>query len=211
MSELFKLTGAGGVEFDVAAQGKTAPGALGAPGAPGAPRPGKCATPDATATDYFFDYKSANLTPSDKTFLETYAKAYLKSMISDPIVVEGYASMDGDKDKNLSLSRDRAAQVARYLIAQKVPKARVTFVGKGSTDFFSTSDLCQNRRATIKPPLNLTVRDFVEVVDEEPGNVAIPGKKPNVSLGEKAEESDPLILPFPSRPRWCRATWSKRP
>src|SRR5262245_58899325 len=105
--------------------------------------------------------------------------------------------MEGDKGKNMSLSRDRAAQVAKYLIAQKVPKASVKFEGKGATDSFSRDDLCQNRRVTIEPELKLTVRDFVDVVETEPRNVPMPGKTPNTSLGEKAEEGE---VPDPPEP-----------
>ena len=77
-----------------------AAGATGASGASAAVSAKACVTPDATATDYFFDYDSADLTPSDKTFLEAYAKAYLGSKASEKIVIEGWASIEGFKDKN---------------------------------------------------------------------------------------------------------------
>jgi hypothetical protein len=50
---------------------------------------------------------------------------------------------------------------------------------------------------TIKPELKLTVRDFVDVVETEPRNVPIPGKRPNTSLGEKADEGE---VPDPPEP-----------
>jgi outer membrane protein OmpA-like peptidoglycan-associated protein len=197
VSGLFKLTGAGNGATATGTQANAAAGASGS-GGPAATGPDTCATPDATATDFFFEKASSDLTSSDKTFLEAYAKAYLNSKISQPIMLEGFASMEGDENKNKSLSKDRAGQVARYLIAQKVPKASVKSVGKGRTDSFSKTDLCQNRRVTIKPELKLTVRDFVDVVEIEPRNVPIPGKQPSVSLGEKADE--PPVPPPPDPP-----------
>jgi outer membrane protein OmpA-like peptidoglycan-associated protein len=200
ISELFKFGGGGG-KLAAAPDAEAVPAARKAgtsgSGGSGATGADTCATPDATAMDSFFDKASSDLTSSDKTFLEAYAKAYLGSKITEPIMLEGFASMEGDEDKNKSLSKDRAARVAQYLIAQKVPKAGVKSVGKGRTDSFSKTDLCQNRRVTIKPELKLTVRDFVDVVETEPRNVPIPGKQPNLSLGEKADEAP---VPPPPEP-----------
>ena len=199
LSELSKLTGGGGIDFDLAVEAKAAPGGAGAPapGGPGAPAPEACVTPDATPTDFFFDYKSAELTASDKTFLAAYAKAYLSQNIEEKIEVQGFASTEGAKDTNDTLSKNRAAQVVRYLIAQKVPKQKVKDpIGNGPTDSFSPTNLCLNRRATITPALDLKVSDFVEVVETEPRNVPT-GKEPNLTLGEKAPEPDMTNVKIP--------------
>jgi outer membrane protein OmpA-like peptidoglycan-associated protein len=172
-------------------------GAAGAASGAAAATSAACATPDATATESFFDHDSAKLTPSDKTHLDAYAKAYLASKATDTITLEGFASVDGDKSRNDSLASDRANEVARYLATQGVPKGKLSASGKGPTDQFSKSNLCLNRRVTIRPKIDLKVRDFVDVVEEEPRNVPIPGKKPNVSLGEKAEETKVPDVPDP--------------
>ena len=178
------------------AAGSGGSGASGAGGASAA----ACVTPEATATDCFFDHDSSELTASDKTFLKAYAKAYLRSKASAVITIEGFASVDGDKGRNTTLSQTRAVQVVRYLIGQKVPKDKLSFSGKGPTDTFSKSNLCLNRRVALRPPIDLKVRDFVEVVETEPRNVPIPGKKPSTSLGEKAEEPDISKVPVPEPP-----------
>jgi len=137
VSGLFKITGTGDGKLGAAAAVNTAASAgnpgragAGATGAAAASGSGACTTPDATATDFFFDYNSSELTSSDKTTLEAYAKAFLGSKISEPIILEGFASIEGDEGKNKSLSKNRANQVANYLIARKVPKGSVKFEGK---------------------------------------------------------------------------------
>ena len=115
---------------------------------PGAPAPDACVTPDATASDFFFDYNSAELTASDKNYLEAYAKAYLSQNISEEIVVKGYASIDGDSNWNEKLSNNRATAVTRFL-AKKLPKAKIKPDGKGPTSSFP-GDLCQNRAPRLR-------------------------------------------------------------
>jgi outer membrane protein OmpA-like peptidoglycan-associated protein len=196
LSELSKLIG-GGIDFDAAVKAKAAPGGDGtpAPAGSGTPDSEKCVTPEATASDYFFDFNSSDLTASDKTFLEAYAKAYLARNIAEKIQVTGFASIEGDKRTNDTLSQNRADRVVRYLIAQKVPKEKVNKpLGKGATKDFSDSNLCLNRRVTITPVLELKVSDFVDAVETEPRHVP-PGPKP--SLGEKADETDITKVKIP--------------
>jgi outer membrane protein OmpA-like peptidoglycan-associated protein len=185
-------TGVSAVKQSVAGAGT--PAGVGSPSKDSADN---CVTPDATGSDYFFDKDSPKLTASDKTFLEAYAKAYLAQNVDEKITVTGYASIEGDKSENAKLSQNRANEVARYLSDQKVPKDKVNKpVGKGATQQFSESNYCLNRRVTITPVLNLKVVDFVEVVETEPRNVPT-GKKPDLSLGTKAEEPDIANIHIP--------------
>jgi hypothetical protein len=142
----------------------------------------------------FFDHDKADLTPM-QDFLGAYAKAY-RGKVTEKIVLEGWASMDGDKDWNKTLSLKRAAQVATFLVGQKVPRAQVTFDGKGRTADFAPDNPCLNRRVTLRPKLDLKVRDFVDVTQEEPRNVPT-GKKPTNTLGEPAPTSNDFDLPTP--------------
>jgi outer membrane protein OmpA-like peptidoglycan-associated protein len=163
----------------------------------GGSAPGGAGAPAATSTDLFFDKASPKLTDSDKESLDAYASAYQRENSSEQIVVEGYASMEGELQDNLKLSVARANSVADYLTKQHgVPKAKVTANGCGATNQFSKDDLSQNRRATIKPPPNLTVRDIVKVVDLPPN----PGNKPNPTLGEKADDVDLTNIVPPEPP-----------
>jgi hypothetical protein len=53
-----------------------------------------------------------------------------------------------------------------------------------------------NRRVTLRPPIDLKVRDFVDVTQEKP----IPGKKPSTSLGEPAPQPPVPEPPEPPTP-----------
>ena len=139
--------------------GKPAAGANpSTPGSPSAAEAGSeadvaCAPP-ATSTDLFFCKDSAELTASDKQSLADYARAYLAAMSSEPIVVDAYASSEGDAGHNVDLSKRRGQSVVEYLVkVGGVPKDKVKGpIGHGATDMFSKTDSSQNRRATIKPP-----------------------------------------------------------
>src|SRR5262245_2819597 len=108
--------------------------------------------PASTGADLFVDWNSPALTDSAKKALDAYAKAYLDAKSSETIVVDAYASTDGDEKHNQNLSDNRAHSVEEYLIQKGVPKDKVKAKGHGETDSFSKTDLGQNRRATLKPP-----------------------------------------------------------
>jgi outer membrane protein OmpA-like peptidoglycan-associated protein len=146
---------------------------------------------DATSNDFFFDKNSAKLTASDTEMLDAYAEVYLKGKRSEPVEVDGYASVEGDATFNQKLSEQRADAVANYL--KKKGLTKVAAKGHGATG--SKDELRQNRHAAIKPPL--TVRDIVGEVKIEP---PLPGKTPNPTLGEKAAEPDISHIPIPDPP-----------
>jgi outer membrane protein OmpA-like peptidoglycan-associated protein len=181
-----------------AAAALLAGGGSGAGGGPAAAAQGAAAAggggvPAATATDLFFAKGSFALTADDKKSLDAYAKAYLAANSSQQVVVDGYASKEGDPSFNQKLSDDRAKAVAAYL--NQLGVKNVTTNPNGPTDSFAKDDLSQNRRATLKPPL--TVRDIVGEVKIEP---PLPGKAPNPTLGEKAAEPDISHIPIPDPP-----------
>jgi outer membrane protein OmpA-like peptidoglycan-associated protein len=184
-----------------AAAGSPAPIGSPAPAgdsAAGEASPKEGTTPDATSTALFFDKRSPKLTASDKDMLDAYVSAYKRENSSEPIKVEGYASEEGDAKFNQQLSQDRANAVAEYL-RKRLPKAKVTATGNGRTHQFSQDELSPNRRATLSPPMNLTVRDIVGKVVEEPQrNMPVPGKKP--TLGEPAQQVDISNIAIPEPP-----------
>ena len=108
--------------------------------------------PEATSTDFFFDQDCYELTDSDRQSLAAYATAYSKARSAAPIVVEAFASEEGENGHNLDLSKRRAGAVADFLIKHGIAEDMVSATGRGATTGFSKSDLSQNRRATIKPP-----------------------------------------------------------
>ena len=156
---------------------KDAPGGPG-PGGPGPGGPKGGATPKSTIADIFFDYDSAELTSSAKEALDKYANTYKMAKISNKVVVEAFASTEGDKDHNQKLSDKRAKAVADYLIAKGVTNVKPE--GKGETDRFSSSDLAQNRRATLSPRSPLTVTRKDEPTEgKEPKGKEPEGNKPS--------------------------------
>lgn len=159
------------------------------PGAP-APKADTCDTPPASGTTLFFDHDSIELTDSDKMLLDGYAKAYLRLRSTAKIKVDGFASDEGPKGRNNTLAQGRADQVKRYLARAKIPSGAIQAVGHGSTTNFG-SDLCQNRRAMLAPPLDVKVADLVDVTKVEP----VPAPPGSTSLGGPAE-----VPPVPDPP-----------
>lgn len=72
------------------------------------------------------------------------------------VVVNGYASIEGNPAFNQSLSQNRATSVARYLVNRGVASSRVSAVGHGGTTQFGSS-YEPNRRVemTILAPQNV--------------------------------------------------------
>jgi len=99
----------------------------------------------------FFDVDSAELTQSDRTALDSYAAKYVAARSTNPVKVEGWASMEGQASHNATLSKQRAQAVADYLTSKGIPKDKVSSQGLGPTSKFGKADLPPNRRATISP------------------------------------------------------------
>ena len=108
----------------------------------------------AKAVDFAIQFKvgSADLTPAAEQTLSDIGK--ILSMAPDRcILVEGHTDSTGNADKNLALSRDRAASVVRF-IAEKggVDRKRLVPSGKGSSDPLNNLDPRdpKNRRVVFK-------------------------------------------------------------
>ncbi|WP_227498086.1 OmpA family protein [Moraxella macacae] len=72
------------------------------------------------------------------------------------IVVNGYASVEGNPNFNLNLSQNRANAVANYLVNQGIAPNRVRAMGYGATSQFGSSyDANRRVEMTILAPQNL--------------------------------------------------------
>lgn len=102
------------------------------------------------ATDkvMFFEKDSADLTPDDQAALDRYAANYVAAGLTDPVTVEGWASVEGDANHNRTLAAQRAKAVAGYLASKGI--AKVSGRGNGPTPRFG-KDLESNRRAMLSP------------------------------------------------------------
>ena len=108
----------------------------------------------AKAVDFAIQFKvgSADLTPAAELTLSDIGK--ILAMAPDRcVLVEGHTDSSGNADKNLALSKDRAASVVRF-IAEKggVDRKRLVPLGKGSSDPLNNLDPRdpKNRRVVFK-------------------------------------------------------------
>lgn len=103
----------------------------------------------------FFEKDSAHLTPDDQAALDRYAANYAAAGLTDPVTVEGWASVEGDANHNQTLAGQRAKAAADYLASKGI--AKVSGHGNGPTPQFG-KDLESNRRAVLspKPPVATT-------------------------------------------------------
>lgn len=96
-----------------------------------------------------FDWDSANLRPSENTYLSDAVKMLLTN-VDYHVSVEGHASSEGQAAHNQKLSEKRAKAVLEYLVSQGVARNRLTSVGRGSSvpvaDNKTEAGRRQNRR-----------------------------------------------------------------
>src|SRR5262249_52545499 len=78
-----------------------------------------------------FETGTSELLPGAQDRLNHVAD-YLKNSPRS-VVVEGYTDSSGSQSTNLALSRRRADAVRAYLVAQRVPSARISAQGKGES------------------------------------------------------------------------------
>ncbi|RPJ39428.1 MAG: hypothetical protein EHM35_02415, partial [Planctomycetaceae bacterium] len=115
-----------------------------------------------------FPVNSSSLVQDQRQFLDDAAGAWLSSPSSQPVRVDGYASQEGNAQKNWLLSCARARSVAEELEnpsnkASGVPGTSIQTFAHGETSRFSATSYGQNRVAIIT---GIRVRD-------EKGRVAI--------------------------------------
>lgn len=95
---------------------------------------------------------SANITPASGNTLIEISK--ILSLTPDRcIIVEGHTDAEGNADRNMALSRDRANSVVKFISDKgAVERRRLVPVGKGSTDPLKDLDPrdSRNRRVVFK-------------------------------------------------------------
>lgn len=104
-------------------------------------------------SDILFDTGKSELKDSAKTNLSQLA-GIMKKYPENVLTVNGYTDSTGSAEVNTSLSKKRAEAVQTYLVAQGIPAATVSSVGKGSADPIDTGKtkaaLAKNRRVEIE-------------------------------------------------------------
>ena len=99
-----------------------------------------------------FDFDSAKIQNASKPLLDNLAAAMKTERLNAiSFNVEGHTDAKGTSEYNLRLSARRAKSVVNYMAQQGVDKARLTPVGKGSTELLNTDnpEALENRRVRI--------------------------------------------------------------
>lgn len=85
-----------------------------------------------------FDVGRYNIKPMSYSALNQVAST-LNQYNQTNVVVNGYASIEGNANANQILSQNRANAVAQYLVSQGVSQARISAYGHGATTQFGSS------------------------------------------------------------------------
>jgi outer membrane protein OmpA-like peptidoglycan-associated protein len=92
-----------------------------------------------------FDTDEATVRRDSLPMLDRAAQVLKRSM--RPILIEGHTDNDGTLSYNMELSRQRAASVAKALIARGVPAERITTKGVAYLRPIASNDTPQGRAA----------------------------------------------------------------
>lgn len=88
---------------------------------------------------------SARLLPESDGLLKTIAQLLIQHPEIENLVVEGHTDSSGNARTNLKLSRDRAAAVVKWLVANGISAKRVASRGFGSTTPVAPNDTPEGR------------------------------------------------------------------
>lgn len=106
---------------------------------------------EALSQQILFRVGSRDLSSSDKQTLDKIANELkTQSTTYNKLQIVGYSDPQGDPDRNMKLSQDRANTVRDYLISRGVNANKLEAIAKGSssdsTDGMSSSQLARDRR-----------------------------------------------------------------
>jgi outer membrane protein OmpA-like peptidoglycan-associated protein len=99
----------------------------------------------ATNSTAFFAHNSSDLTPDDKASLQAFVDRYVAAATPTPIVLIGFASVDGDATTNERLAQRRADAVKAFMAAT-IKAELITATGQGPTAQFQSGLAAANRR-----------------------------------------------------------------
>jgi outer membrane protein OmpA-like peptidoglycan-associated protein len=92
-----------------------------------------------------FAASSARLLPESDGLLRTIVQLMIQHPELDHVVVEGHTDSSGNARGNLKLSRDRAAAVVKWLVANGISGRRLASRGFGSTTPVAANDTPEGR------------------------------------------------------------------
>jgi|GEM_PF-4771265 len=128
-----------------------------------------------------FGISSASVTGAQAEIISCFVRQWQSKGGTGNITVDGYASVDGPEESNMSLSTDRAVAVQKKLLEHGVPAEKISLRGLGETQAFS-KDYEPNRRVVLKSDAAKTA---------PPAETPQPGPSPTPQPG-------PAPVPSPS-------------
>lgn len=103
-----------------------------------------------------FGISSSAVTGVQAGIIACFVRQWLSKGGTGNITVDGYASVDGSEESNMSLSTDRAVAVQKKLLEHGVPAEKISIRGLGETEAFSKNH-DPNRRVVLKSVAAKTV------------------------------------------------------
>ena len=115
-----------------------------------------------------FDFDSSNLKTAAKENVRTLA-ASLNEYPGTDIKIVGHTDNKGAESYNMSLSERRAAAVKAYAVAQGVPSARLSTLGKGLSEPIADNATETGRAANRRVEIVIVANDELKTEAEKQG------------------------------------------
>lgn len=99
----------------------------------------------------YFEIDKSDIVPTEMIKIDEISKALSKlGSRVEKVVIEGYASRDGDPTKNFDLGIERAKSVKIALIKNDVSEGIIETYSYGDESMYRFQNISKNRRAQIK-------------------------------------------------------------
>ncbi|WP_296150213.1 OmpA family protein [uncultured Flavobacterium sp.] len=101
-----------------------------------------------------FEKGSSEIVAVDEVVIKQISD-YLEANPSSSIIVNGYASSEGELSVNNKISQDRANALKKHLVEKGIAANRITAIGKGIKNPISTNDTEEGRQKNRRVEINL--------------------------------------------------------
>jgi len=99
----------------------------------------------------YFDLDKSTIVPTEHIKLEEISKALMRlDTRLDKVLIEGFASTDGDPNRNFDLGIERANSVKKALAKLNIPDEKLEAVSYGEESMYKFQNINKNRRVQLK-------------------------------------------------------------
>ncbi len=99
----------------------------------------------------YFDLDKSNIVPTEHIKLEEISKALIKlDSRLEKVLIEGFASTDGDPNRNFDLGIERATAVKKALAKLNIADDKLEAVSYGEESMYKFQNINKNRRVQLK-------------------------------------------------------------